>query len=372
VELPISNGYDAILVVVCRLTKMAHFIPCMSTDTAADFARIFEKNIHRLHGLPKDIVSDRGSLFTSAFWRDVCLQLDIKQNLSTAFHPQSDGQTERINGILEQYLRMYSDYLQTNWSSLLSLAEFSYNNTSSTTTQMTPFFANYGFHPRFSATIRDVPAPAAQDHIKHLKDTQALCRSTMAHAQDSQKKFANRRRQDAPDFKVGDQVMLKRTNVRTNRPSDKLDFKLLGPFKILKVIGPSAFRLDLPDTMKIHPTFHTSLLEPYHSNDLPGRRAPTPPPPVVDDDAADERYFVHAILKSRKHRNTFQYFVRWEGYDPNSDSWIPQTELDDDDPLVLAFHSKYPNAPVTAARRFAIQRQLLEQADFEPRRPDRS
>jgi hypothetical protein len=141
VELPVSNGFDAILVVVCRLTKMAHFIPCMSTDTANDFARLFEKNIHRLHGLPKDIVSDRGTLFTSAFWRDVCRQLDIKQNLSTAFHPQSDGQTERVNAIAEQYLRIYSDYLQTNWAMMLSLAEFAYNNTVSSATNMTPFLS---------------------------------------------------------------------------------------------------------------------------------------------------------------------------------------------------------------------------------------
>ena len=231
---------------------MAHFIPCMSTDTAADFARTFEKHIHRLHGLPKDIVSDRGTLFTSAFWRDVCRQLDIKQNLSTAFHPQSDGQTERINGILEQYLRMYSDYLQTNWSQLLSLAEFAYNNTISTTTKMTPFFANYGYHPRWSATIRDVPAPAAQDHIKQIQDTHARCKTNMLQAQDSQKQFANRRRQDAPSFQAGDQVMLKRTNIKNTRPSDKIAFTLLGSFRTVQAVGRAALRLALPHTTQIH------------------------------------------------------------------------------------------------------------------------
>ena len=359
VDLPISSGFDAILVVVCRLTKMAHFIPCMSTDTANDFARLFEKNIHRLHGLPKDIVSDRGTLFTSAFWRDVCRQLDIKQNLSTAFHPQSDGQTERVNAIVEQYLRTYSDYLQTNWALMLSLAEFAYNNTASSTTNMTPFYANYGYHPRFSATVRDVPAPAAQDHVKHIKDTHSLCQASMKHAHESQKKYANRRRSPAPDFKEGQLVLLKRTNIRTDRPSDKLDLKLLGPFKILRIVGSSAYRLDLPATMKVHPTFHVSLLEPYHSNDLPARRPAPPPEPIVDDDG-DLRYHVKTILKSRLHRRAFQYFVRWAGYDANSDSWIPHTELDDDDPLVLEFHTKHPSAASTPARRQAVRALALQ------------
>jgi hypothetical protein len=372
VELPVSNGFDAILVVVCRLTKMAHFIPCMSTDTASDFARLFEKNIHRLHGLPKDIVSDRGTLFTSAFWRDVCQQLDIKQNISTAFHPQSDGQTERVNATVEQYLRIYSDYLQTNWALMLSFAEFAYNNTVSATTNLTPFYANYGYHPRFSATVRDVPAPAAQEHIQNLHDTHALCQASMAHAQESQKRYANRRRSEAPNFQEGQLVLLKRTNVRTNRPSDKLDFKLLGPFKILKAVGNSAYRLDLPATMHIHPTFHVSLLEPYFQNELPARRPEPPPDPIIDEDG-DIRYHVQKILKSRLLRRKLQYLVRWEGYDANSDSWVPHTEFDDDDPLVIDFHTQYPTAPNTPARSRAIRARALNTqiASIELKRPAR-
>ena len=198
-DLPLSNGFDSILVVVCRLTKMAHFIPCLSTDTSVDFAKLFEQNIHRLHGLPKDIVSDRGTLFTSMFWRDVCRQLDITQNLSTAFHPQTDGQTERINGVLEQYLRVYSDYMQTNWASLLSLAEFAHNNTVSASTGKTPFFANYGYHPHFTGTIRNVPTPAAQDHIHHIHQVHDECKAAMSKAQEIYKKYADRQRTPMPD-----------------------------------------------------------------------------------------------------------------------------------------------------------------------------
>ncbi|KAL5590152.1 uncharacterized protein BROUX77_007040 [Berkeleyomyces rouxiae] len=146
--LPVSNSFDMILVVVDRLSKMAHFIPCDSSLDAAGFAKLYLSAVYRLHGLPLDIVSDRGSLFTSAFSKALAKLLGIKQNLSTAFHPQTDGQTERVNSILEQYLRGYTNYRQDNWADLLPLAEFSYNDSESSSTMLTPFFANHGFHPR--------------------------------------------------------------------------------------------------------------------------------------------------------------------------------------------------------------------------------
>src|SRR5690606_4084097 len=132
--LPVSDGYDAITVVVDRLSKMAHYIPCTTELDAETFAKLFVQNIFRLHGLPTKIVSDRGSLFTSKFWKWVAAKLGIKRNLSTAYHPQTDGQTERVNAIFEQYLRCYCNYNQDNWVGLLPVAEFAYNNTKSATT----------------------------------------------------------------------------------------------------------------------------------------------------------------------------------------------------------------------------------------------
>jgi transposase InsO family protein len=129
VKLPKSNGFDSIWVVVDRLTKMAHFVPCRESTNAKELANIFIQNIFRLHGLPKSIVSDRGVLFTSKFWKHLLSKLNINCNMSTSHRPQTDGQTEKTNLILEQYLRMFSNYYQQdNWSELLSVAEFSYNN----------------------------------------------------------------------------------------------------------------------------------------------------------------------------------------------------------------------------------------------------
>ena len=154
VDLPESNGYDSIFVFVDRLTKMSHFIPCNKTTTTPEFARMFLDHVIRLHDIPDSIVSDRGSIFTSQFWTALSKSLDLKKRLSTSFHPQTDGQTERMNQTVEQYLRIYCNYHQDNWSELLSLVEFSYNNAQHATIGCSPFFANYGYNPRFSVNLR--------------------------------------------------------------------------------------------------------------------------------------------------------------------------------------------------------------------------
>src|SRR5437588_5849652 len=146
-DLPASGGHDAILVVVDWLTKMSHFIPCRKDINAKQFAIVFLKEIFRLHGLPRDIITDRGSIFTSDMWEEITNKLNIDRRLSTAYHPQTDGQTERTNGILEQYLRAYVNYQQDNWMELLATAEFAYNNSYQETIRTSPFYANYRQHP---------------------------------------------------------------------------------------------------------------------------------------------------------------------------------------------------------------------------------
>jgi hypothetical protein len=147
--LPVSNSFDAILVVVDRRTKMTHFAPCNSNLDSKKFACLYRNSIFRLHGLPDSVISDRGSIFTSNYTKELIKYLSIKAHLSTAFHPQTDGQTERVNALLEQYLRGYISYQQDDWYDNLALAEFAYNDSISVTTKVTPFFANYGYNPRF-------------------------------------------------------------------------------------------------------------------------------------------------------------------------------------------------------------------------------
>jgi len=148
-DLPKSDGYDTILVVIDRLTKMSHLIPCAKDLDARQFANLFMREIVRLHGLPHDIIPDRGTLFTSDLWKETTGRLGIERRLSTAFHPQIDGQTERTNAILEQYLRAYINYQQDDWCGYLPLAEFAYNNGYQETIKSTSFFANYGINPEY-------------------------------------------------------------------------------------------------------------------------------------------------------------------------------------------------------------------------------
>jgi transposase InsO family protein len=159
--LPWSNGCDAIWVVVDRLTKERHLVPCRTDVDAKELANLFIAHIFRLHGLPLTIISDRGPQFAALFWKNPCRRLGIQPRLSTAFHPQTDGQTERMNAVMEQYLRAHVNYLQDDWAEWLPLAEFAANNQASETTGSSPFFANKGFDPHCQFDL----SPAATNDI---------------------------------------------------------------------------------------------------------------------------------------------------------------------------------------------------------------
>jgi len=347
VDLPPSNGYDSILVFVDRLTKMAHYTPCRKTASAPEFAMMFIENVVRLHGIPESLVSDRGSIFTSQFWKSLAKLLGVEPRLSTAFHPQTDGQTEHMNQTIEQYLRMYCNYQQDDWVKHLPIAEFAYNNAIQSSTHCSPFYANYGHHPQFDVNLRSSPTsvpanvPAAKqlaEQIHSLHDT--LVENVKA-AQNDQARYydANHKR---VEFNVGDKVWLHSTHIRTQRPSKKLDWKRLGPFPVLKRVGLQSYRLQLPHSMKVHPVFHVVFLEPYHENPFPGRVQPPPPPIVVD---GEEEWEVEEVLDSKLIHKRLHYLVKWKGYDPSENSWQPASDLTNSPNLIQEFHLRYPQKP---------------------------
>jgi hypothetical protein len=147
VRLPESEGFNAIWGVVERLTKMRHLVPCTDTVDGKRLGEMYVKEVFRLHGLPETIVSDRGPQLASDIWRDVCERLGIERTLSIAFHQQTDGQTVRVNAVMEQYLRNFVNYQQDDWVHWLPMAEFAANNHTSDTIGHYPFYSNYGFHP---------------------------------------------------------------------------------------------------------------------------------------------------------------------------------------------------------------------------------
>ena len=303
IELPSSQGYDAIYVCVDRFTKMAHFISTNSNVTAEQTTDLYLRNVFKNYGLPNDVVLDCGTQFVCKFSRRLLELLDIQGNWSTAYHPESNGQTEQVNQTLEQYLRIYCDFHQDDWSQLLPLAEFTYNNAKNSSTQMSPFYVNYGYHPRTSLRVRTEPSayenPAVESLVEQLETVHNELRAGLKHAQEIYKRKFDRKANPAPSFKVGNLVWLNRRNIAMTRPSRKLDFKRFGPFKILKIIGEgkAAFQLELPPQWRIYDVFHASLLDPHQSNDIEGRRQLVPQPPNIMEGTPE--YEVEEILDSK-------------------------------------------------------------------------
>jgi len=344
--LPTSDGYDCILVIVCRLTKAALFIECHSTDDSYQLALLFIKYVFSKHGAPTDIISDRGKLFVSKFWTSLCSILNIKNNSSTAYHPETDGQTERVNQILEQYIRLYVNYQQDNWRSLLPFAEFAYNNTPHSATGVSPFFANKGFNPKFEIDVNNASwSFAAEQVAQDLKSVEEHLKTQLRLAIQQYTNTSASRRITPPEFKVGSQVWLNAKNIQTKRPTKKLDHRYLGPYEIIQQISTHAFKLKLPDSMKLlHPVFHISLLEPVTPDSIPDRHH-SPPPPIEIDDT--EEYEVSAILDSRRRRNRLEYLVEWSGFEntPEHRTWEPTTNLEHSADFLRDFHHRYPHKP---------------------------
>jgi hypothetical protein len=329
---------------------MAHFIPLKTGERDADkLAKIFVKEVWRLHGLPNSIVSDRDAQFTSKFWSSLMSLLDVKLRMSTAYHPQSDGQTERVNSTIEAYLRTYCNREQNDWSELLPLAEYAYNNSATTATGMSPFYANYGFNPRSNWPRRNVVGnPASKIYAHWITDIHTECRKTLEETRARMGRYHDQRRQEPPRYKTGDLVMLDGRNIKTRRPSKKLDDKLYGPFRIEKIVSPTAYRLTLPRKWKIHNTFHVALLEPYRQS---ARRPAIDPERVLQEqnEVEGEEYDVEEIMASSwdKADRRVKYLVKWLGY-PDRKDWTEEpfeNFSEGSHELLRDFHRQNPAAP---------------------------
>jgi hypothetical protein len=250
---------------------------------------------------------------------------------------------------MEQYLRSYVNYLQDDWSSWLPVAEFAANNQSSEATGLSPFFALHGYHPRAATSLTpaqeiipgDIDALASATALQEIHDH---LRAEMTRAQTIQAEGANRRRTPAPLFRPGDRVWLDARNIKTRRPTKKLDHRRLGPYEVVEAVGPSAVRLRLPDTVRLHPVFHVSLLEHAASDPFPGQVPPPTPAVIVD---GEEEWEVERILDSRLHYNRLQYLVKWIGFE--APTWQTPGDLEHAPEMVREFHQLWPERPRPAA-----------------------
>jgi hypothetical protein len=255
------------MVVVDKLTKAAHFIPIKVTHKAANIVDVYMREIARLHGIPKTIVSDKDPKFTSKFWKGLFNGFGTNLNFSIAYHPELDGQIERVNQVIEDMLRMYVMDKPSKWEDYLHLVKFAYNNRYQTSIKMSPFEALYG--RKCNTPVRwDNPidrAVVGPDLLREMEEQMIKIKQNLKDYQDRRKSYADKGRNHR-EFKVGDHVFLK---VKANKSSlklgnfSKLAARYCGSFKIIERIGPVAYMIALPTSISVHNVIHVSLLKKY-------------------------------------------------------------------------------------------------------------
>ena len=270
-------------------------------------------------------------------------------HFTSGYHPEGDGQTERTNQMLEQYLCVYCNYQQDNWSELLPLMNFAYNNAPSATTSVSPFFANKGYHLNITVHLKhDIAFSRAYDFAVDLNELQSTLKAEISMAQQRYQKSADVRCSPAPNFKVGDKVFIKAQFFQTTQPSKKLSKKYLRPYEIISQPSTLSFTLCLPESMRsIHPVFHMSMFKPTTSNTFSKRIQPASTPVIIDREPKYEISWIVDSKIKRRQACKLLYKVIWLGYEDTGDEseWIPASKLSHAADLVSDFHIAYPTKP---------------------------
>jgi hypothetical protein len=300
---------------------------------------MFIKEVFRLHGTPLKLLSDRDSKLTSKFWSRLAERLGIKQAKSTAYHAQTDGQTEKNNRTLEEMLRHFISPQMTDWDQYLPMLEFAYNSSEHAATGYTPFHLNNGLNPLTPASSvieRGYKVPAAE----HIADSMLLhlrrARMSLERAKLRAAQYYNTKHNEVT-FNTGDKVLLKTAHLQLKLPGpQKLGPKWVGPYKILERVGKVSYRLELPANLKIHNVFHVSLLgswksataavDPDTTLDKYGRALEPPLPVQVD---GQWEYWVESILKHTTRWGKRQFLVKWLGYGHEHNTWEPEQFVKD-------------------------------------------
>ena len=305
-DLPLSMGFDSLLVVVGHgLTKGVILCPTKKTITAEGIANLFFHKVFLRFSLYDKIISDRGPQFASAFAKELRKLLNYNLSLSTAYHSQSNRETERVNQEIETYLWIFCRNNPTSWTDLITHVEFTHNHRPHSITSQSPFFLMMGYELHaLPSIIQDSTIPAVKTRLKNL--TAAQNEALAAHEL-VQQVMATHTQQKFIPFKKGEKVWLEARNLKHSVTNPKFAPKRKGPFTITNVLSPITYQLHLLKTWKIHPVFHATLLSPYRKNDLRGPNFPAPPPDLI---MGEEEYEIEWILCHRGSLSWWSFLIR--------------------------------------------------------------
>ncbi|KAE8674455.1 cytochrome P450 78A7-like [Hibiscus syriacus] len=312
---------------VCQFSKYVTFIPASKVCPAVEAARLFLKHVVKYWGMPKTIISDRDTRFTGRFWTELFKLMGSSLNFSTAVHPQTDGQTKRVNALLEIHLRHYVSSNQRDWPKLLDVAQFSYNLQQSEATNKSPFEIVTGQQPLTPNTVvtkYDGPNPSAHNVSKEWHEQHDLARACLHKVGKQTKKWADRKRRDV-NFEVGDLVLAKLANVLHHADVHKgLVRRYEGLFRVVKRVGTMAYKLELPPTIRAYHVIHVSLLKSYHQDIEDPDRGKSQRAPVgvaVSYDKEIQDIQAERVIRRPGHRPRHEYFVLWKGQPECEGSW---------------------------------------------------
>jgi hypothetical protein len=323
-DLPLSNGFDSIMVVVDHgLSKGVIYIPTNKKGLdAKKTIELYVEHVWKRFGWPKIIISDRGPQFSSQTFQEVTKAMGITSRMSTAFHPQTDGETERVNQELEIYLRIYCGLEPEKWSSYLAMAEFAHNIRVHDAIKNTPFNVILGTEPiGIPSAVPRFTAPSAEEKTREL---QRIRHEALASRELAGRLIEERIKRKPAPFTTGQQVWLSTKNLKLEI-SKKLAPKRIGPFTVEKQMGKYTYRLKLPPQYRIHPVFDQALLSPFNETQEHGENFLRPPPDILE---GEEEYEIETIINHRRKGKGLQYLIRWKGYASSDDSWVSEKSLE--------------------------------------------